>query len=335
MDPEQLAHLERIQACVEAIATLPWIEAGEPQAILQVLLDFDSDHWTLVKYLSLPLYGELVSLLQQGVGPGCLPERPALAVVVPVFEASEALLLPALQSLHGQVGVAIECLISVDGRREDLDLVERLLAKLGDGGPHFTVRVLFGEENTGVARCRNRAMKEMSAPCFTWLDDDDRFHPLRCLHGLLVMALQGVSRINTGWSRASMSQKKIVLINDRLSSFGHNSFIAKSELLEQYGYLADLRIWEDSEYMQRLDHFGVPSLNSPIVGHYLHTEPTASHQSLASGWRQEVHAIEGHPYLCGTVIGKISDELVVREKIYLDLYKSILSASFVKQFPPC
>jgi hypothetical protein len=335
MDLEQLAHFERIQTCADAIATLPWIEAGEPETIMQVLLDFDSEYWTLVKYLSLPLYAELLSLLQQGVVQGGLTERPRLAVVVPVFEASEALLLPALQSLHGQVGVAIECLISVDGCSADLELVERLLGKLGDPGPHFTARVLFSDENRGVALCRNRAMKEISAPFFSWLDDDDLFHPLRCLHGLLVMALQGVSRINTGWSRVSLSQKKIVMINDRLSSFGHNSFIARTELLERYGYLADLKVHEDTEFMQRHDFLQIPSFNSPFVGHYLHTEPTSEHCSLASGWRKEVHSIDGHPYLCGTVLASMPEQLVQREKTYLELYGSIVFASFSKQFPAC
>ena len=45
MDPDQVAHFERIRACADAIATLAWIEASAPpEAIMPVLPDFDSKH---------------------------------------------------------------------------------------------------------------------------------------------------------------------------------------------------------------------------------------------------------------------------------------------------
>jgi hypothetical protein len=98
-----------------------------------------------------------------------------------------------------------------------------------------------------------------------------------------------------------------VLINNSLTNCGLNSFLASSDLLASYGYLADLRYYEDSEYMQGLQFFQVPHLSSAAVGHYLHTEPHPDYVSLASPWRLEVHAIEDHPYLCGSVVAAASE----------------------------
>ncbi|GDX77118.1 hypothetical protein LBMAG41_21960 [Cyanobium sp.] len=80
------------------------------------------------------------------------------------------------------------------------------------------------ERNRGVGLCRNRAFQEVTAPFFSCLDADDIFHPLRCLHALLALQSSGVDRLNTGWSRVSLDENKIVLINDRLHCTGQSSF---------------------------------------------------------------------------------------------------------------
>lgn len=333
MDPDFLDHLERIDAIGQALQSLPWIGAAELESVVQVLLDFDSEYWTFTKHLSLPLYLELQALLGQAGGVRCFTERPRLSVVVPVHKASDRLLRSALRSLKHQVGVSIECLISVDGDGEDLDLVRQILADLGEDDGHWNVSVFFSDVNRGVGMCRNLALKELTSPCFTFLDDDDLFHPLRCLHGLLLMALEGVPLIKTSSSRVSMTQKKIVLINHSLISCGLNSFIASSDLLASHGYLADLRCYEDSEYMQRLQFFHVPHISSGAVGHFLHTEPHADYLSLASPWRREVHAIEGHPYLCGSVIASASEECVRYDRDFRQHYKDAVASALLSRFP--
>jgi glycosyltransferase involved in cell wall biosynthesis len=95
------------------------------------------------------------------------------------------------------VGVAIDCLISVDGRVEDRQLVEEVVAELEAAGDdsHWRVSVFLLERNRGVGLCRNRAFQEVTAPFFSCLDADDIFHPLRCLHALLALQSSGVDRL--------------------------------------------------------------------------------------------------------------------------------------------
>ncbi|MFM7313074.1 MAG: glycosyltransferase family 2 protein [Cyanobium sp.] len=334
MDAQVLAHLERIDQLVAALATLPWLEADEADRIRADLLDFDARHWALVRVLSLPLYRELNGLLAAGEAAALLPQRPRLAVVMPLHRARPELLLQALGSLRRQVGVAVDCWISVDGEAQDLQLAESLLAELGadQQSEHWRPTLLFSSQNRGVGMCRNLALGQLSAPFFSCLDADDIFHPLRCLHALLVLVRQGLMRLNTGWCRASLLEQKIVLINDRLSHLGHNSFVARSELLLQCGYQADLRFFEDTEFMLRHRFYGVAMADSPVVGHYLHTEPRADYQSLASPCRQEVHAITGHPYLCGSVISEQPDSWRAIEQRFRERYLSLPADELPREF---
>jgi hypothetical protein len=334
MDNDQLEHLERIHRCSEAIGTLPWVDPDEQQRIASILIDFDSAYWTFVKYLSTSLYEELEQLILFSEAPARLRQRPKISVVLPVHEASAELLERALWSTSLQIGVSIDCRISVDGRHEDRELAEKLLTSMNKNPEHWADSLHFSPTNQGVGMCRNRALKEISTPFFTCIDADDLFHPLRCLHGLLVMADRGLERVNTGYSRVSMQKGKIIMINGRLSWTGHNSFLAKSSLLERYGYLADLRYHEDTEYMNRLAFFGVPMLHSAPVGHYLNSEADWGYVSLSTPVRREVHPIEGHPYLAGSVIGELTPDRIEMEERFAGLYQSVISDGLRHAFPP-
>jgi hypothetical protein len=334
MVDDQLEHLERIYRCSEAIGTLPWVDSDEQQRITSILMDFDSAYWTFVKYLSTALYAELEQLLLHSDAPARLLQRPEIVVVLPVHEASADLLERAVWSTSLQVGVSIDCRISIDGRQEDRELAETILQKMNPNPGLWAVSVQFSPTNQGVGMCRNRVLKGITAPFFTCIDADDLFHPLRCLHGLLVMADRGLERVNTGYSRVSMQQGKIIMINGRLSWTGHNSFIAKSSLLERYGYLADLRYHEDTEYMNRLAFFGVPMLHSAPVGHYLNSEADWGYVSLSTPVRREVHPIEGHPYLAGSVIAELTPDRIEMEERFAGLYQSVISEGLRHAFPP-
>lgn len=335
MQTEALAQFERIEALLAALPALSWLEAGEIERIRADLLDFDADHWPLVRVVSLPLYRELTALLSSGEAATLLPERPRIAVVMPLHQGRRELLQPALASLRAQVGVVIDCLISIDGDPRDLPLAQSVLADLGadQDAAHWRVALLMAERNQGVGMCRNRALQQVSAPYFTCLDDDDRFHPLRCLHALLLLLREQLLRLNTGWCRASLLERKLVLINDRLAHTGHNSFVARRELLEQCGYQANLRFFEDTEFMQRHRFYGVPMLDSPVVGHYMHTEPRPDYESLATPCRLEVHAISGHPYLCGSVIGEAPASWRAIEQDYQERYRSLPRQGLPQAFP--
>jgi hypothetical protein len=335
MNPEQLTHLDRIAALVDALRAIPWMEAAELEQISHQLLDFDANHWAFLRVLSFPLYTELTAFLRGADGLSHLQSRPRIAVVMPVHAPRRDLLRAALASLRSQVGVAIDCLISVDGRVEDRQLVEEVVAELeavGEGS-HWQVSVFLMERNRGVGLCRNRALREITAPLFTCLDADDIFHPLRCLHALLALQISRVDRLNTGWSRVSLDEKKIVLINDRLSCIGQSSFLARSEILSRCGYQAGLRHFEDTEFMLRQAFFGVTMQDSPIVGHYAHTEPRADYTSLSTACRLEVHPISGHPYLCGSVIAEQPASWLEIEHNHRQRYHILMAEALRSAYP--
>jgi glycosyltransferase involved in cell wall biosynthesis len=335
MEPEQLEHLDRIGALLDALKSISWLDDEEIEPIAEQLLGFDGTYWSFLRILSLPLYRELTGLLASGSALPYLRERPRIAVVVPVYQAQRDLLSAGLGSLRQQVGVAIDCLISVDGREEDRLLVEEVLAELGaaEESSHWKVSVFMLERNRGVGMCRNRALRELTAPFFTCLDADDIFHPLRCLHAYLVLQISGVARVNTGWSRVSIRQGKIVMINGLISTHGHNSFIARSEILQKYGYFSDLRVHEDTEYMQRFRYFNEPMLDSAIVSHFLNSEVGPEYKSLSTPLRHEVIPIDNHPYLCGTVIASANQERLKIERYHKTLYNQLISTALLKAFP--
>lgn len=293
------AHMERVARCCQALQRLPWLGSVAQDEHLEKLLGFDSEYWTLTRYLSLPLYDELVNLVQQDLMHS--NQQPEVAVVIPVHQPNPELLRRALQSLRWQVGVSIHCLISVDGLQADLDLVNGLLDEFGRSQAGWRVEVLFSPENRGVALARNKAFERITCDVFTCCDCDDLFHPLRCLHGLYLMSLHGVRRINTSYSRVSIRQRKIFLYGHSLAMCGHNSFFAKRELFADYGYMADLRKHEDTELMQRLSFFGEPMYNSAVVGHYLNMEADAAYESLSTDLHLMRCSIVDHPYLCGSI----------------------------------
>lgn len=334
---QQLAHIERISSLADALTSLPWISPDEQQAAAEILLEFDGIFWTFTNYLSLPLYSETEKMLRQYIGNPQISARPKISVIMPVYKAQRDLLESALRSLRLQIGVALEVLISIDGLDDDLTLVEAVLESLDRQlgvSPHVTTRLIFSQDNLGVGRCRNRALSETSGQWFTCLDSDDIFHPLRCLHSLLALLSLGVDRLNTSWSRVSLRQKKIVLINGRLSTYGHNSFLARTDVLRRFGFMANLRVHEDTEYQQRLAYFGASMQNSPIIGHYLHTEPDSSYSSLSTPLRRETDHIQGHPYLCGSVIYGRDHERHKIERMFAEIYSTIFTNALLSSFPP-
>lgn len=73
--------------------------------------------------------------------------------------------------------------------------------------------------------------------------------------------------------------------------------------------------------------------NSPIVGHYFHTEPRPDYASLSSVCRQEVHPISGHPYLCGTVIAEQPESWLEIERSHRQRYHSLLAEALRAAYP--
>lgn len=321
-----------VNLLVERLDRLPWLTLQEREQIARTLDCFDGEYSCFVNYLTLPLYDSLADLLSRSIV--STPRPPDVSVIVPVYQADPVLLERALRSLQAQVGVRLHCLISIDGRSEDRDLVVSLLDRLGEWPNQSVAEVIFSPENRGVAICRNRALRRVRTQFFTSLDADDLFHPLRCLHAILILASHQVRRVNTGYARVSLNQKKLILVNGKLSLIGHNSFLAEASLLADYGYLADLPRHEDTEYFQRLLFYKEPMIDLFPVGHYLHAEARPDYVSLSTDGRREVHEVLGHPYLCGTVIAGLTSEREQWNRQFQELYSSNAREALPSLFPP-
>ena len=66
MNPEQLAHLDRIGGLVDALGSLAWMESPDLEQISLRQLDFDSSHWPFLRVLYFPLYAEHTALPAAG-----------------------------------------------------------------------------------------------------------------------------------------------------------------------------------------------------------------------------------------------------------------------------
>ena len=73
---------------------------------------------------------------------------------------------------------------------------------------------------------------------------------------------------------------------------------------------------------------------TPVVGHYLNTEITPDYQSLSTPLRKQVHPIEGHAYLCGSVIAEADDERLRIHARHHQRYHDLLADALHSAFPP-
>ncbi len=98
-----------------------------------------------------------------------LPERPAVSVIIPVY--NRAHLLPrTLDGVLKQTFTDFEVLIVDDCSQDDP-------ASVVAGFQDPRLRYLRQPENRGVAAARNRGLREARAPFVAFLDDDDEWFP--------------------------------------------------------------------------------------------------------------------------------------------------------------
>lgn len=331
MEPELIKHLKRIAVICDAMTRHDaWREDALTGRYYDYMAAFDQDYWTFTHYLSLQLYRETSGLLQDTALQ--IRRLPRIGIVVAVHEPDPVLLKRSLVSACRQVGVDTHVYLSLDGLAGKRHTVECILAEIK--APTGMITILSHPENRGVGLCRNAALKQLSEEWFTFLDCDDIFHPLRLLHGWLAARSLNVEWLTTGCSRVSIEKRKIYLVQQCLSATGYNSFLANRTVLRDYGYFANLRYWEDSEYMNRLRHFGASMNSCTAVGHYANTEISRTKPSLGSRWRTEAHEVVGHPYLCGTIMAEIDDETKKLRDQYTELYKSLDRKNLAATFPP-
>lgn len=314
-----LAHLDRINGICEALRAHPAWKDLPHEMLFDRLSCFDGEYWTFVHYLSRALYEETLYLLRHWRAP--ITSSPEVAIVMPVYRAEPMLLKLAIDSAIQQIGVDVRLWLSLDGDPRDAAIVSQLLEDL-DPGPQ-RVSVIDGDRNRGVGLCRNQALARIASPYFTFLDADDLFHPLRCLHAWLALENEHADRVNTGSSRVSVADSKIVLVDQSLSSIGRSSFLARARILNSHGFLTPLRFYEDSEYEMRHAYYGLRTLGVGSVGHYRNVNLIAQDGQLSSRWRSEVHVIVDHPYLCASITTELDPETSQLIEHYRSLYRRL------------
>ena len=157
MGTDGFAHMERIARLQTTLSRISWLTSHDVDRIGLALWSFDDTYWPIISALSLPLYDETIGLIDACGEKNLLKERPQVAVVIPVYQADEFLLRAALESLSLQVGVTMECWISIDGERSDLDLVTQILSDFAGSDSLPPPKLVFSETNHGLTTCMNLA----------------------------------------------------------------------------------------------------------------------------------------------------------------------------------
>jgi len=291
-----------------------------------ILERYDSTYKNMSLYFITPIYEELAQELS-----GHKWRRESVSVVMATIAKDIDNLLRAASSAMAQIGVDIELIISIDGNwAERKKTVEE--AMRNDGIDMERVIFTGTDKISGVGQCRNQGLKLVNNELYTSLDDDDIFHPIRCLHAAIQLRKFNVDWLGTGYCRYSEREKKVYLVNGRLIWSGHNSFIAKSECLGRYGYLAPLERHEDTEYVRRLCKFGARLGEINLASHWLGTEIEDAYSSLSTDMRISSEKIEGHPLLCGSYESKLTEERLMINEYYDLLYQELLSNALTDHF---
>lgn len=315
----------------ELTELFPGHPVSTPNEILENLRKFYQVNRPFVQLLSPAIINStLIEIQQAKVRKYFRP--PEIAYVIPVHRCNPALLRLTVESLRLQIGVNCRAIFVIDGDGcQDISALERALAAEGDG---LVCEVIVKQENMGVARARNTGMARVEAEFFSWLDANDVIHPLRSLHAILSLTNSSVQRVNTSYARVNLSSKKLVIRNMSFSHVGHTSFVALSSLLSEYGYLADLRFHEDSEYQQRLEFFRVPMIEVDVVGHYLDVQfGVGSELHLSGDTWEAFEVIDGHSSLLGSYSAFGTQDRIALDTIYREKYEELRSQAFGMHFP--
>jgi hypothetical protein len=104
----------------------------------------------------------------------------AISIVIPFYNNSQAEITRAISSVSkaleaGAFKSESEIVIVDDG---SIRTVESVMISLKKLFPTLTIRVLRNRNNRGVARARNRGLKEAKHETVFFLDADDEIHPL-------------------------------------------------------------------------------------------------------------------------------------------------------------
>lgn len=312
--------LKRIESLTELLVSRGLVSDTESESTHGILRLFEAQYYPASAVFSELLYEELTGMLSSSAF--SLEDKPNVSVVIACHSGGDDDLREAASSACSQIGVNIELILSVDNaKNRGIQATDyNNLHKYCRSG-RILPRVILLERHAGVGACRNYGIQAASGQYLTALDDDDVFHPLRCLHAYLALKQLDAEWIGTGFCRYESTSRKIFIVNKKMSGCGHNSFFTKRSIFEKYGYLAPLHRHEDTEYMQRLTYYGAKMAFLGAVGHYLSTEISPEYRSLSTDGRIASEAIIGHSYIEGTYECAIT---LYRQRI-IQLFSSLYS----------
>lgn len=257
--------------------------------------------------------------------------KPQITYILPVYGVQKNKLVESLISLSSQVGVSVTALLIIDGpEKNDHSKVSEALSMLKD---KLNTIILTRSQNGGVAKARNSGMKMINTPFFSWLDPHDVIHPLRSIHAIAYINNKKIDRLNTSYSRVALEANKLYLRNWEKSHCGHTSFVSRTHLINQFGYLMDLKSHEDTEYQQRLEYFKADMHNTSLVGHYLDFTIDNKNSHLSRDTWSTEEAIESHSVLGGSYEGSITDERRRHNARAFNIYQQSMREISEKYFP--
>ena len=258
----------------------------------------------------------------------CTPE---ITYILPVYQCDELKIRQSINSIRDQIGVTAKCIIIIDGTSEKE--LEKVKNAINTSETPQIFSVIEKKQNRGVALARNSGMRQINTEFFSWLDANDVIHPLRSLHSILLMLNYRCERVNTSYARVNLLNQKIITRNGKFAHCGHTSFTSKTSLVNNYGYLSNLKYHEDTEYQQRLEFFNVPMVNSHIATHFLDLEQCNQHLHLSGDSWTHHEMISDHSHLGGTYEGKPTPERLEWNKQFNKKYNSIRTKMSTDYFP--
>lgn len=316
----------------ELYRLFPSAKTITPQAIYNILSEFYAQHHPYCTLLSPHIINATLFELNKAHQYHFF-RQPEITYVIPVHNCNSSTFRLTVNSLSGQIGVTCKSIFIIDGENKN-DLLA-LKDALEECPRQIQHSIIVKKDNSGVSRARNTGMKRITSEFFSWIDANDAIHPLRSIHGIM-MLINNIEykRVNTSYSRINLASKKIAIRNMRFSFCGHTSFIAYTETIKKYGFLADIPYHEDTEYQQRLEYFKLPMLESPYVDHFLDIDiSNQGSKHLSKDTWENVDAIEGHPFLGATYSGNLTEERQVFNQKFYEQYEKVLSEALNGIFP--
>ncbi len=223
-------------------------------------------------------------------------KRPKVTVFIPVYNR-EQYVGEAIESILAQTFSDFEILLVDDGSTDhSVDKIRSF--------PDPRIRLVCNEENLGIPKTRNKGVELARGQYMAMLDSDDRAYPERLEKQVAFLDLHPEYAQIGSWCRMMDAQGRIlnkikrqpVLPDDIHAQFlfrcamSNRSIMARTAILQEYGYRNDFLRCQDYELHVRLaKHYKLGNLPECLVYGRIHTEQiTGQTTDLGDAKKQEI-----------------------------------------------